>query len=165
MPAPPSTPSLSAAHAYPPSPSLCRQPVLRSAPAKDAALDSMPRLRLLVILNHADLPPLARDSLVAAGVVPPLVALLGRWESFKVAGPGGAGGAPGGEPVLLALELMWGIAVLAERSGPARRQLRDAGAVPLLRALAADPALRPRACSSGALVVSLCGDALRYLGA
>jgi len=109
-------------------------------------------------------PPLALDALVAAGVVPPLVALLGRWERIKAALA--AGGPPRHcghlnpkascwlDYVTVVVQL---VAALARRSPAARRQLRDAGAAAVLRALAADPEVRPSA------LLRRCCDALRWL--
>ena len=76
-------------------------------------------------------------TMVAAGVVPPLVALLALRESFRTAGHV--------TPIewgLYLSETMGAIAALAASSPAARRQLRDAGAAPMLRAIVLEPAAR-----------------------
>ena len=96
--------------------------------------------------------------MVAAGIAPSLVALLGRWESFNPALPGGVPNSPLDHCKFLVIGLARLVAGLSSRSPAARRQLRDAGAAPLLLAIAADPALEPT-------VAVICRIALRYLGA
>ena len=99
------------------------------------------------------------DALVAAGIVPPLAALLGRWKVLRAAAPGDASSTPFEHWQIFIEALLALIAGLASRSPTARRQLRDAGAAPALRAIAVEPALAPTA------VPGLCRDALRGLGA
>ena len=121
-------------------------------------------------------PPCGQEALVAAGVVPPLVALLGRWPSLKARGPGGeSDSARRDARGVCALELMWCVGGLvmpsqcdpdltAHLRRPVRDQLRAVGAARLLQALAADPELQPGVFSRGSQVSALCKDILRYLG-
>ena len=123
-------------------------------------------------------PPFAREALLAAGVVPPLVALLGRWPSLKATGPGGKSDSERRDARgVIALELMWyvgglvmpspcgdGPVLKAQVCRPVLGQLRAAGASRLLQALADDPELQPGACSEGRLVAALCESILPYLG-
>ena len=97
--------------------------------------------------------------MVAAGIAPSLVALLGRWESFKAALPGGVPNSPLDHWKFLIMGLARLVAGLAARSPAARRQLRDGGAAPLLRAIAADAALE------STVVADLCREAVRCLDA
>ena len=108
-------------------------------------------------------PSLAADALIAAEIIPPLVALLGRWDrDFKslrldysvsnipwvrLAGPWPRRVKP----------LVDALAALARRSPAARRQLRDAGVAPVLRAIAADAFASPG-------LKGLCGATLATLG-
>ena len=130
-------------------------------PVSAGALEGLTHLlSLLRILGLSEgSPPATLEALVAAGVVPPLVALLGRWKEIKAAIRVSASDpfpCPWTDGVTGVAQIVAG---LAARSPAARRQLRDGGAAPLLLAIAADPALAPTA------VPGLCRYALRYLGA
>ena len=133
----------------------------RSFPTTATALKKLEHVlslaRILALAPGS--PPFALAALVAAGVVPPLVAVLGRWEGFKAAAPVATQDPLKVHWLHFVLGLARLIAGLAARSPAARRQLRDGGAAPLLLAIAADPALAPTA------VPGLCRYALRYLGA
>ena len=101
-------------------------------------------------------PPAMADALVAAGVVPPLVALLGKWEAFKAALPAATSAGvfypwPSYVGALATL-----LAALAAHGPATRRRLRDAGAAPLLRA---------RAAETSSPYAPQCAAALRALGA
>ena len=142
-------------------PRLCRP---RSFPKTDAACK---RPQGLLALLHAlcalpRSPPLALDALIAAGVVPPLVALLGRWEGFKAVSPVitvSQTHAPRGMQCVAYLARV--AAALAAHSPAARRQLRDGGAVPFLRAIAA--AFNTADFQSNEVVGRACREALRLL--
>ena len=108
-------------------------------PVSAGALEGLTHLlSLLRILGLSEgSPPATLEALVAAGVVPPLVALLALRESFRTAGHV--------TPIewgLYLSETMGAIAALAASSPAARRQLRDAGAAPMLRAIVLEPAAR-----------------------
>ena len=114
---------------------------------------------LMHLLNIMTLSPGTQhlDAFIAAGLIPALVALLGRWEAFKAAFHGG-----GSNPVALIWMVPLAEAVrfvisLAERSPAARRQLRDAGAAPALQLIGDDRDARQ-------ITGALCQSALRHLG-
>ena len=107
-------------------------------PVSAGALEGLTHLlSLLRILGLSEgSPPATLEALVAAGVVPPLVALLGRWKGFKAAGvPADSPDPRNHHWSLKVAEIAAVVAALAARSPAARRQLRDGGAAPLLRAL------------------------------
>ena len=136
--------------------------VARSFPATVCAHEMLRDLLTLTrVLGLArNSPTLALDALVAAGVVAPLVALLSRWERFKTPVPVDASDGPPVHWTIYILELVCDVGSLAKRSAAARRQMRDAGAAPLLRALAVDPGAK----ASGFLT-PLCCFALKHLSA
>ena len=98
--------------------------------------DQLLLFRMLALAEGS--PPAMADALVAAGVVPLLVALLGKWEAFKAALPAATSTGifypwPSYVAALATL-----LAAFAARGPATRRRLLDAGAAPLLRALAAE---------------------------
>ena len=68
------------------------------------------------------------DALVAAGYVPALVALLGRWEGFKAAAPAAAPGDSQPQWTVCVGELVGLLGSLGLRRGPSfRRQVGTGG--------------------------------------
>ena len=115
--------------------------------------DQLLLFRMLALAERS--PSAMADALVAAGVVPPLVALLGKWEDFKAALPAANTTAPFYPWPSYVAALASLLAALAARGPATRRRLRDAGAAPLLRALAAE---------TSSPYAPQCAAALRALG-
>ena len=132
-------------------------------PVSAGALEGLTHLlSLLRILGLSEgSPPATLEALVDAGVVPPLVALLGRWEGIKaIEWPADAPDPLIHHWSLKVAEIAAVVAALAARSPAARRQLRDGGAAPLLRTIAAD-----RGALFSSRLAAHCGSAMRCMGA
>ena len=131
-------------------------------PVSAGALEGLTHLlSLLRILGLSEgSPPATLEALVAAGVVPPLVALLGRWKGFKAAGvPADSPDPRNHHWSLKVAEIAAVVAALAARSPAARRQLRDGGAASVLRSIAVNRRRSP------SVLGSQCRNALRCLDA